>query len=502
VDARRVYRLVAGALILAALATLPRGSALAQAPNCPANSTQLALPYGTYPGSSVVCATADNQQTVNDPFYPCGSAVETTPGIAIGFSPMLFMPPLTMAFPSGHAGVAFALSIDYALPWPAHAVPRVQVTSYSSGGMMLGQINMEDPFRIDHVAGDKYIYYYVNSANLGCLVPGCQPYVPMMMGGYIRLDVTNYTSTGVDRYGFSSVRIVDSGQVPPDMCGGIPYPVPPPPTPTPQGTPTPTNTPTHTPTGVWDTPTPTNTSPAITLTPTLWPTSPGITTTPRPSSTPVALATIPVHMPTTLPQPTWPGLNLPAVSFPLPEIAAPTPVNVQVPQWVVPFFAPLEFPVPTAGAPITPPFGYTWTLPAIGTPVAAISVPVALTLTVGLTPNPTLAAATGVISGTLVEWQIAATRWYTVTSSGDFLASDTGIGSTVETLSTFVENLSLPIRYLKSLQDWFPNIWPFIVFLLISFAWINFVIMAKFLTHNGTKILEIIRRLIELIPGF
>jgi hypothetical protein len=498
-------------VVLAALLLAPERPAAAQTPNCPNGSTPLQLPFGMYPGSSAVCGTASNQSTVNDPWIPCGSGVMTEPGIAIGFSPLLFMPPLSYTYPSGKAGLAFALSIDYGIAWPAHAWPEVKVSSYTSGGMLLDTMTFDRHFRRDQVSPDKYIYYFVQAADLGCLVPGCNAYLNMTQGAYLVFDLVNYTVTGVDRYYFSSVRVVDSGWTPPEMCNGIPYPAPPQPTPTPQDTPTNTPTPTATPTGEWPTPTPSNTPIMITLTPNTpgptpshWPTSPPITPSPQATPTQAALATIPVILPTSLPSPMFAPIELPAVSFPAPNMPAPTPINVQAPNWAVPVFGDLQFTVPTYSAPITPTFGYTATWPVIGTPGPLVTATTPLTLAVGLTPNPTIDALSVVISGTLGDVQIAATRWYTVTTGGgDFLiGGDTGAGSTIATIGTFVSNLSLPIRYLKSLQDWFPNIWVFILFLLIAFAWINFVILAKFLVHNGTKILEVIRRLIELIPGF
>lgn len=76
-----------------------------------------------------------------------------------------------------------------------------------------------------------------------------------------------------------------------------------------------------------------------------------------------------------------------------------------------------------------------------------------------------------------------------------------GIGTPNELAASLVTDIGKPIGYVKAIASFMPNAWPFVLFLIGLAAWIVFNITAKFSLSIVAKSFEIIRRLIELIPG-
>lgn len=506
-DIKRAYKLCAGAIAAALLAAITTSS-YAQSGSCPDYTSTINTPYNTYPGPTAFCASSSNQDTVIEPAIPCQSGIRFQGDwpIMTDHDPLIVVPPAGQTFPSGKASVAFAVTVDYVIP--SRPIPVLVIYSYNAASMQIGVVDWnQNPYAIQNIDLDTSTYYFVTDWFGGS---DYAETINMVAGGYLRFEMTNPPASSLNRYYISSVRIIDSSSTIPEMCSGPALPQPSTPTPSPTAS-TPTSTPqppTTTPTGTYTPPTPSPTvnTPAPTATGTLWPTSPPIGYTPRPTSTPIVQATRPVPMPTPLPGVSWPALSFPDVSFPTPDLGDdPNPSPINIPQWGMPTLPDVNFPAPEQITAIAPTLLPTVTLSLLSTPSMSLTMPIDPgPVAVGLTPNATTEASLGAVATTAANAGIMATRWYTTTYSsiGLLQSGDTGISTTVETVASITGNMMLPISYIKSTQIWLPNIWPFILFLMLAMAWMMFITILKFWTHNGVKILEIIRRLIELIPGF
>lgn len=273
------------------------------------------------------------------------------------------------------------------------------------------------------------------------------------------IDVVPFLSS----INIASFRVAGANHTLPQPCAnGYPNPTA---TPIPETpTPGPTAPPTYTPTGTYATPTPTETG-TPTMTPPIYVTSPIVTITPAPTITPPTFVAAPV--PAT-PTP-WPTIIMPTIAFP--------DVNLPVPDPLLP-------PEPADNSPATL-LNYNLTDPIemIATQwVDVINAPyeyLSITSTIGIT------TASGSIA-------------YLVSPPtpvpGDFeYYAPTAVQDAVSTLS-------LVISLIKSVQIYFPVMWPTILAVLLAFGLILFTVIARFIVSWAVIILEWIRRVWEAIP--
>jgi hypothetical protein len=127
--------------------------------------------------------------------------------------------------------------------------------------------------------------------------------------------------------------------------------------------------------------------------------------------------------------------------------------------------------------------------------------------TVGLTPNPTTIAMQTEISGWEEDVSLVVTRWYTATfhSLGNLdttVTTTTGISTPGEIANAMIGTIAQPISYFRGLVLYMPNTWPYIFLILLMLAWVLFNIIAKLSVGVIAEVLEILRKLVELIPGF
>lgn len=322
-------------------------------------------------------------------------------------------------------------------------------------------------------------------------------------GGYTKIQVSSYfdsqlpTNSGLNVAHSSFVHVPD-GFTPSEPCPypGTPAPAPITPTATPTGTltPTPTGTPTLTPS-----PTPTGT-----LLPTNTPTN-----TPTPLPTSVGLTAVPTSSPTPYyseqltPQPTYtpypaPTINIPSFSTPRPPNLPP--INVAPPVFstfessppTLPTLAPLIFP--------TVAISTTWN----ATNTSMISRTESLSVTLALTPDATRQA--GIISATqwLTNTSEMATGWISATGESTAWITGNGISGTTPISSAILigQTVAAPISAVRGLQLYMPNLWPFILALLLLLAWVVLNLLAKFALGVFSVIYKLVDTLIRwIIPG-
>ena len=235
----------------------------------------------------------------------------------------------------------------------------------------------------------------------------------------------------------------------------------PPPTPSPP--PWPTLPPTYTPTGTFTPPTGTPTP--IGGTPTVFPTSPVITPLPTTTPTPYVFSTVAaIATPTPWPTVVIPTINFPNVSLPVPD--------------------PLLPPEPADNSPaVLPGYNLTDPIEMIATQWAdVINAPyqyLSITSTIGIT------TAAGSVAYLISP---------PTPIPGDFeYYAPTAVQDAVSTLG-------LVISLIKSVQIYFPVMWPTILAILLAFSLILFTVIARFIVSWVVIILEWIRRVWEAIP--
>jgi hypothetical protein len=81
-------------------------------------------------------------------------------------------------------------------------------------------------------------------------------------------------------------------------------------------------------------------------------------------------------------------------------------------------------------------------------------------------------------------------------------AALTGTGSPNQIVSEVTAVMSGPISYVKAIQTYLPNTAPYVGFLILAVSWIPFNMMFKFGLSIIARLFELIRRIVELIPGF
>lgn len=77
----------------------------------------------------------------------------------------------------------------------------------------------------------------------------------------------------------------------------------------------------------------------------------------------------------------------------------------------------------------------------------------------------------------------------------------TGNVAPVETALEMAHNIGRPVAYLKAVSEYMPNAGPYIAYLLMLVGFVAFNVMSKFFLSLSARIIEIIRRILELIPG-
>lgn len=206
------------------------------------------------------------------------------------------------------------------------------------------------------------------------------------------------------------------------------------------GTPTPwpTSPPTSTPTGTWVAPTPTTTPPSTPA-----PTAPGGTPLPTAVPSPIVFPTVPAE---NTPTP-WAALILPTISWP-----EPPPTEV---------WGGVATPTPGSGG-------------------AADG----------------LLELVGSISASYSQQQTFAGTALDTTSS-----DATGVAAPSNIVIELIRNIARPFQYIQALIIYLPNTAPYLLFLLLAAAWVFFNLAGKYALSIIARLLEIIRRLIELIPG-
>jgi hypothetical protein len=265
-------------------------------------------------------------------------------------------------------------------------------------------------------------------------------------------------------------------------------------TPNPSHTATPTLNPTYTPaptqppvyTTVTATPSPTP-NPAHTATPT--------TLVPAtPTQRPLAWATLPpVALPTplavgTIPAVVWPGINVPNVPAAAALPALPTLSTIPG----------VAFPT------ITVP-----TVPAPGAVVGVTAVPGATTTptqTPTVTPLPTtdsVATLEAFTSDMLTRWAAPIDNMYpyvVVITDTEGITATQGVSSTVEAMNALIENIALPVRLYKAVAYYSPATWIFWSTLFISTTLIITSYFAKFGFSIAMFVIDVLRKIWEMIP--
>ena len=283
-----------------------------------------------------------------------------------------------------------------------------------------------------------------------------------------------------DRYLLTSLTIADSaGMIPvPCVVPGVPV-VPPTPTPEPPppatatGTPptaTATNTPTATPTGPTQTPTTTSTpsrtptataaAGTATATATPWPTSAGGTPQVAPSPTPYVYVVLTPVLATPISVPTIRPITFPTIDFSLPT-------------------------APTAWATVN------------GTPVVVV------TGMATAAPNSTAVAQLNTFVLTFDEQADGAAAYYSQTLE----IMSTNFASTTEQVIELAEYASFPVRLIRAVAAYMPNLWPVLrvafysVLIMFGMSFIEFGIMFMTMVVRVLSWLaKWVRRLWEAIP--
>jgi hypothetical protein len=451
--ARHIARLIIVLLVFVMLLVRPP-SAWAQNPNCPGGSQQFwPLPASTYPYNTTICGNvgadfADYYLSASDQL-PCDSQLKIVPNwsgaLLNEHATTAVFPPVSQSFPSG--GIRLRFQATYNGYLYNQSEFRFSIATFNGSGQRLAItefLSLNFPQTLTEW-NDYITEFDITMA--------------FEQGGYWTLTPVYPPAWALHSMYIMSVQMFDAtpGYPLPHMCQvpGIPIP-PDTPTPSPTPSPSPTFTPSPSPTGTWN-PTATNTpqnTPTPSRTPQTFPTNtPGFGFTPLPSKTPIPPVIVPgENTPTPMPAPDMPGLSLPNISFP------------GAPQFLPP-----------------------------SSPAA-----------VGLTPDATTQARIDDTTEWINEIGIVTTRWYTSTAFSSetlMITSTTGISTPIEIATDLAINITWPIRMAKATQIYVPNLWPFVLFILVAAGWVFFNLSAKFAIAILAEILELLRKLYHMIPG-
>lgn len=420
----------------------------AQSGTCPDWTNELyPVPPGTYPGTSRICV-AENEGgevgVVYNGTMPCGGGTYIDPDyetmINNEWPRIVIVPPQNQQFPSGYAKIGWQMSsLDY-LNGNYDSYITYNVETFDSTGVQIDATQVTStnfPFEV----GFNGTRFYEIEATL-----------EFSPGGFFTMQVIDPEPIYVNiSYGFGII-IVDGYSGLSQLRCNVPGAATPTPSPVPSATPTVTGTlpPTNT-------PQPTNTlDPSVTPntatpTPQSFPTAPGGTITPLPTPTMLTFVTVPA-----LPTPTaWGTMVLPTL-----DLGEPS-------------FGGGNVPGETAEA-----FG------------------------VQLTMQPTISAFQTQIAENINRNNDMAEFFYTEEFFTDTLdiSGTMGISTPVEIAGIMAESITTPIAYVKMIQFYLPNIWPLLFGILLMATWVFFILFVKFAIAVISEALELLRRLIELIP--
>ncbi len=213
-----------------------------------------------------------------------------------------------------------------------------------------------------------------------------------------------------------------------------------------------------------------------------------------PAHCPIPNANIPQTptpiLPTATPPPTWTP-NPSATHTPTPFITPPaTSVgNTPPPQWTV---TPYVF--PTTKAENTPTPWPPYVIATIAWPTLQPTEVIAVSTLDGS------AAGLDTLAETVMEeWQSSLEFGEEAgdpnNPTGTGLASGSHVAGEIETV------IGTPISYVKSIEQVMPNSAGYIAFLLLLASWVPFNMIAKFSLAVAARLFELIRRIVELIPG-
>lgn len=210
--------------------------------------------------------------------------------------------------------------------------------------------------------------------------------------------------------------------------------------------------------------------------------------------------------------PTWDPANPTPTYYPT---ATPQPTS-QPPASRTPTYTPISFATWTPGAtwtawptvtPLPLSTGYSTPPGAWGTPVFPTLAPIATVEAVGgFTPDATYEARVDQIATSIAFGSIMSTRAYTYTNHvlawTDPDADTGGLGSMVTAAYSITHNIALPIGYVKSIQDYLPNLWPLIMTLLLALLWILMVLIIKFSLAVIGDVIDVVIKIIGLIGEY
>lgn len=436
--------ILAGLLLFLAAQLLPV-LVQAQAGICPDDTQQIITPLGWGPGDMSVCVDSNDWQIIYESYFPCGSVLRNFQGVLpnqLGYQPVTLVYPADMAFPSGYAKFGFYFTSLYTWGYPAADQSVISVKSFDENNFQVGEVFID--------AGD---YPSINITNPGALysefVAVRDVIVRAEEAGYMTVEMVEPGYLTVNDFAFAGFIIVDAQQPLPDLCSVAGTPVP-----TPTATPV-TNTPTAQPTPTGTIP---NTwTPTYTLTPSTtpqsYPTSPGGTPSPFPTSTPYQLSTRRA-------EPTGTPLTINTI----PALVVPT----------------LDFP---SGGGFSTPEG-----------VGA-----------GLTPNSTTEARITAVAEYQESAGVVVTAWAenNALASSYFAITETvGISTPLEMATEMSAMITEPISWARIIEEYAPNLWVSVFWILVLFAWVTWILVAKFGFTVILTIINWIYKIIELIPGF
>lgn len=455
------------ALLLAGLLlAVAQRPAAAQTTICGDDLVPLQAPPGTYPSTTSFCGVDDGRLSNGyGGDMPCGGAIlgYSTWPIGTGEDYIITMiPPTNQLFPSGQAKISFLWAGFSTITGLGINEPDTSWTirTFSSAGQQIAatQIRADDPSVDIHIGNNP-----CGDAGWFCVGPAYWYYVTVTLAMPNQYGYVHVQASGRYKSMFTSFRVGDAAGGAPGMCD-----VPGAPTPTPEPSATPDGTATNTPTATLTstpTETPTGTPPTPTLTGT--PTATDFSTAPPPDET-------------WTPRPTQPApTSTPIILVTVPAQATPTPFgNATMPPLIL---ATADLPEPGLIFP-TPP------------PITVDGTPISNTVNVGD------------ISTRTAEMMIIVTRWYTTTEQAftwidPTITTTTGISSPVQIAAMMAESVAAPISWIRAIQYMMPNAWPMVLAALLSLAWMVFIIIAKFAIAVIAEVIEVIRKLIELIPG-
>lgn len=431
------------ALVLVLVAVQLPALVLAQGGICPDDTQTMITPLGWQPGSMAVCVESNDWQILYDSTFPCGSVLRYFNGYVpngLAHEPLTLVFPSDMAFPSGYARFGFYVAAVQQLG--GNPGLDVNISSYD-----------ENNFRVDSITVDTGDYPTIEIGDPGALYSRYAAVRDVIFraeeGGSIIMRIQAPPLWYLYEYAWAGVVIVDSQQPLPQLCNinGTPIPTP---SPTPvTNTPTAQPTPTGTIPNTW---TPTYT-PTPSTTPQSFPTSPGGTPSPFPTSTPYQINTRRAE-------------------------ATSTPLSIStIPGMVVPT---LDF--PSAGGFATP---------------GGVSA--------GLTPNATTIARVTDIAEYADSSYAIATAWVGnigVGSSYFEITQTVGMSTPIDMADQMVDMVAEPISWALIIQEYAPNLWYSVFWMLVLFSWIIWVTVVKFGFTVVVTVINWIYKLIELIPGF